>query len=78
MPTKIHRHLKAVYGENTVDRTTVNCLSNTFRECELGRANIVDQPCSGRLVFMTDDKRQKHVNDLIKKLPLYHSEADSR
>jgi hypothetical protein len=24
MPTEIHRRLQAVYGENTVNRTTVN------------------------------------------------------
>ena len=63
---EIHRHLQAVYGENTVNRTTVNRWSIKFRECEPGCANIVDQPHSGRPVSMTDDKHQEQVDELIK------------
>ena len=37
-----------------------------FRECEPGRANIVDQPRSGRPVSVTEDKHKKQVDDLIK------------
>jgi hypothetical protein len=66
MPTDIHRCLKAVYGENNVDRTTVNHWAIKFREYEPGHANTVDQPCSGRAVSMTDDKHQKQVDELIK------------
>jgi len=33
-PAEIHRRLHAVYGENTVNRTTVNCWAIKFRECE--------------------------------------------
>ena len=62
----IHRRLQAVYGEDTVNRTTVNRWAIKFRECELGRANIVDQPRNGRPVAMTDDKHQKQVDELIK------------
>ena len=40
-PAEIHRHSQAVYGENTVNRTTVNRWAIKFRECEPGRANIV-------------------------------------
>ena len=47
-PAEIHHRLQAVYGENTVNRTTVNRWAIKFRECEPGRANIVDQPRSGR------------------------------
>ena len=47
-PAEIHQCLQAVYGENTVNRTTVNRWAIKFRECEPGRANIVDQPRSGR------------------------------
>jgi len=65
MPAEIHRCLQAVYGENTVNRTTVNCWAIKFRECEPGRANTVDQPCSGRLASVTDDKHQKQVDELI-------------
>ena len=45
---------------------TVNCWAIKFRECEPGRANIVDQPRSGRPVSLTDDKHQKQVDELIK------------
>jgi len=61
-PAEIHRRLQAVYGENTVNRTW----AIKFRECEPGRANIVDQPRSGRPVSVTDDKQQKQVHELIK------------
>jgi transcriptional regulator with XRE-family HTH domain len=64
-PAEIHRCLQAVYGEDTVNRTTVNRWAIKFRECEPGCANIVDQPHSGRPVSMTDDKHQKQVQ-LIK------------
>jgi plasmid maintenance system antidote protein VapI len=62
---EIHCRLQAVYGENTVNRTTVNWAIK-FRECEPGRANIVDQPRSGRPISVTDDKHQKLVDELIK------------
>jgi hypothetical protein len=65
-PYEIHRRLQAVYGENTVNRTTVNLWAIKFRECESGRANIVDQPRSGRPVSLTDDKHQKQVDELNK------------
>ena len=61
-PAEIHRRLQAVYGENTVNRTTVNRWAIKFRECEPGRANIVDQPRNGKPVSVTDDKHQKHVD----------------
>jgi len=66
MPAEIHRHLQAVNGENSVNRTTVNCWKIKFRECEPGRVNIVDQPRSGRPVSVTDNKPQKQVYELIK------------
>jgi hypothetical protein len=62
-----------VYGENTVNRTTVNRWAIKFRECEPGRANIVDQPRSGRLVSVTDDKHKKKVDELIKHIGAYIS-----
>ena len=65
-PAEIHRCLQAVNGENTVNRTTVNRWAVKFRECEPGRANIFDQPRSGRPVSVTDDKHQKQVDELIK------------
>jgi transposase len=65
-PDEIHRRLQVVYGENSVNRTTVNRWAIKFRECEPGRANIVDQPRSGRPVSVTDDKHKKQADKLIK------------
>ena len=66
MPAEIHRRLQAVYGEDTVNRTTVNRWAIKFGKCEPGRGNIVDQPRSGRPVSVTDDKHQKQVDELTK------------
>ena len=66
MPAEIHRRLQAVYGKNTVNRTTLNRWAIKVRECEPGRANIVDQPRSGSPVSVTDDRHQKQVDELIK------------
>ena len=52
-PAEIHRRLQAVYGENNVNRTTVNCWAIKFSEYEPRRANIVDQHRSGRPVSVT-------------------------
>jgi len=65
-PAEIHRRLQAVYGENTVNRITVNRWAIKFREYEPGRANIVDQPRSGRPVSVTDNRHQEQVDELIK------------
>jgi len=65
-PAEIHRLLQAVYGEDTVNRTTVNRWAIKFRECIPGRANIVDQRRSGRPASVTDDKHQNQVDELIK------------
>jgi len=63
---EIYRRLQAVYGENTVNRTTVNRWAIKFRACEPGRTNIAYQPHSGRPVSVTVDKHQKQVDELIK------------
>ena len=65
-PAEIHRRLQGVYGEDSVNRTTVNRWAIKFRECEPGRANIVDQSRSGRPVSVTDDKHQKRFDELFK------------
>lgn len=64
-PTNIHRRLQAVYGQETVDRTTVNRWALKFRESETGRAQISDQPRSGRPVTATDEAHQLQVHNLI-------------
>ena len=64
-PTEIHRRLKAVYGDDTVDRSTVNRWVLKFRGCEPGKAIIVDETRSGRPITATDDKHRQLVDDLI-------------
>jgi len=65
-PAETHRRLQAAYGDITVNRTAVNRWAIKFRECEPVRANIVDQPRSGRPVSVTYNKHQKQVDELIK------------
>jgi len=64
-PAEIHCRLQNVYGENTVNRSTVSRWAIKFREYEPGRVNIVDQPRSGRPASVTDDKHQKQIDELI-------------
>jgi hypothetical protein len=64
-PAEIHCHLQAVYGENTVNRTTVNRWAIKFRECEQGRANIVDKPCSGRPVSVFWDSQRVYMTEFL-------------
>ena len=65
-PAEIHHRIQAVYGEDTVNRTTINRWAIKFRECEPVHANIVDQRRSGRPASVTDDKHQNQVDELIK------------
>lgn len=64
-PTEIHRRLKSGYGDDAVDRSTVNQWVIKFRGCEPGKAIIVDGTRSGRLITATDDKHHKLIDDLI-------------
>ena len=41
LPAETHRRLQAVYGEDTVNRTTVNRWAIKFRECEPGHAILL-------------------------------------
>lgn len=64
-PTIIHRRLEAVYGEDTVDRSTVNRWAIRFRTIKIGKGTIEDKPRTGRSVSATDEKHQKQVDELI-------------
>jgi Mn-dependent DtxR family transcriptional regulator len=64
-PTEIHCRLKAVYGDDAVDRYTVNRWVIKFCGCEPGKAIIVDETRSGRPITATDDNHRKLVDDLI-------------
>lgn len=64
-PSEIYRRLKAVYCDDTVDRSTVNRWVIKFRDCQPGKALIVDKTRSGRPITASDDNRRKLVDDLI-------------
>jgi len=42
-PIKIHRRMKAVYGDQCVDVSTVRCWVRPFRDGELGQADFSDK-----------------------------------
>ncbi|KAG8235770.1 hypothetical protein J437_LFUL015908 [Ladona fulva] len=64
-PTEIHRPLKAVYSDNTVDRSTVNRWVIKCCGCQPGKAISVGETSSGRPITATDNKKCKVVDDLI-------------
>jgi len=64
-PTEIHRRLKAVYGDDAVDRTTVNRWVIKFRGCEPGKPIIVDEKRSGRPITASDDEHRELVGATV-------------
>ena len=65
-PTKIHGVLSEVYGEFTVDRSTVSCWSNRFR----GDCMCIDNdPRPGRPRTLTDERSAKLVTDALEEDP---------
>jgi len=63
--TDIHRRLKAVYSDESVSRSTVSKWAIKFRASEVGKANIDDEPRTGRPASATDEKHQLKVDELI-------------
>jgi hypothetical protein len=62
-PAEIHYRLQAVYGENSVNRTTVNCWAIKFRECEPGHANIVPNlAVEGRVPWQMTNIKNRLMN----------------
>ena len=64
-PTDIHRRLQVVYGQETIDRSTVNRWVLKFRKSVPGCAKIEDQPRSGRPLTATDEAHKFQVDNLI-------------
>ena len=54
--------LKAIYRDETVDRSTMSNWAIKFRELEAGKANIEYEPRSGQPVSVTDEKHPMKVN----------------
>src|SRR5688572_27149477 len=49
-PTDIHRRLRAVYGDGTIDLSTVNRWVIKFCASKVGKVSIEDEPRTGRPV----------------------------
>ena len=60
--TEIHSALREVYGEQTVDRSTVSRWATRFRE---GHDIINDYPRPGRPKTSTDERSVKLVADFL-------------
>jgi len=56
-PAEIHRRLQAAYGENTVNRTTVNRWAIKFRECEPGHDKTMPSADKILLTVFWDSQR---------------------
>ncbi|KAL4126372.1 hypothetical protein QTP88_010594 [Uroleucon formosanum] len=65
-PTDIHRRLKAVYGNKTVDRSTVSRWVSKYKLTDPGKINILDKHGDGRPVTVMDEKHRIQVDELIK------------
>ncbi|KAL4149271.1 hypothetical protein QTP88_003252 [Uroleucon formosanum] len=65
-PVDIHRRLLAVYGNQTLDVSSVRSLALRVKGSEVGKAIIADQDRSGRPVTVTDEAHKQKVDDLVK------------
>lgn len=65
-PIEIHRRLKAVYGNDCIDVSTVRRWANRCANSEPGRANLRDANRSGRPLTVTNESDKAKVDELIK------------
>ncbi|CAI6357430.1 unnamed protein product [Macrosiphum euphorbiae] len=65
-PFDIHRRLLAVYGNQTLDVSSVRRWALRVKGSEVGKAIIADQDRSGRPVTVTDEAHKQKVDDLVK------------
>jgi len=61
-PTEIHSALREVFGEQTVDHSTISRWATRFRE---GRVTTSDDPRPGRPKTSTDERSVKLVADFL-------------
>jgi hypothetical protein len=47
-PVEIHRRMRAVYGDQCADVSTVRCWVRRFKDGELGQTDLSDEAQSGR------------------------------
>jgi len=64
-PIEIHRRMKAIYGDQYVDVSTVRRWVRRFKDGELGQADLSDKTRSGRPMTASDQLHQDRVEELI-------------
>ena len=64
-PFEIHRRMRAVYGDQCVDVSTVRCWVMRFKNGELGQVGLSDKIQTGRPVTASDQLHQDRVEELI-------------
>ena len=64
-PVDIHRRLLAVYGNQTLDVSSVRRWVLRVKGSEVGKAIIADQDRSVRPVTVTDEAHKQKVDDLV-------------
>ncbi|KAK9709110.1 hypothetical protein QE152_g26829 [Popillia japonica] len=62
---EIYRRLQAVYGAETIDRSTVSRWAIKSRNSEPGQLNISDEQRRGRPISDSDDEHCSRVDNLI-------------
>ena len=62
---EIHRRMRAVYGDQCVDVSTVRCWVMWFKDGELGQVGLNDKIQTGRPVTASDQLHQDRVEELI-------------
>lgn len=55
-PTDIHRRFKAVYGNQTIDRSTVSRWVTKCKLSDPGKINILDKHRDGQPITVMDEK----------------------
>lgn len=64
-PTKIHHRVKAVYGYDTVNRSSVNRFVLKFHVCESGKAILVNEIRSRSPITAIDEKHRQLADNFI-------------
>jgi len=65
VPIKIHRRMKAVYGDGCMDVKNVRKWVRRAKSCCAGEMSVVDEHGSGRPISVTRDENQCRVDAMI-------------
>lgn len=64
-PVDIYRHLLVVYGNETLDISSVRRWALRDKHFEVGKAIIADRDQSGRPATVTDEVHKQKVDDFV-------------